>query len=71
MQGATMMNGVDDYPKGTEVTSVADAQRLMVFAQSKGMSELSVWAIQRDNSTDSGITQDLYAFSHALAGFTS
>jgi hypothetical protein len=69
MQGATMMNGVDDYPKGTEVTTVAAAQQLMVFAQRNGMSELSIWAIQRDNSS-SGITQDPYAFSHALSGFT-
>ena len=69
MQGATMMNGVDDYPKGTEVTTVADAQRLMTFAQEKGMSEVSIWAIQRDNSS-SGITQDPYAFSQALSSFT-
>jgi len=69
MQGATMMNGVDDYPKGTEVTTVAAAQQLLAFAQNKGMSELSIWAIQRDNSS-SGITQDPYAFSHALSAFT-
>jgi len=69
MQGATMMNGVDDYPKRTEVTTVAAAQQLMTFAQQKGMSELSIWAIQRDNSS-SGIAQDPYAFSHALSPFT-
>jgi glycosyl hydrolase family 18 (putative chitinase) len=69
MQGATMMNGVDDYPKGTEVTDLAAAQKLLAFAQSKGMSELSIWAIQRDNTT-SGIAQDPYAFSHLLSGFT-
>ncbi len=69
MQGATMMNGVDDYPKGTEVTTVPDAQRLMAFAQQKGMSELSIWAIQRDNSS-SGIAQDPYAFSQTLSPFT-
>src|SRR5262245_13418586 len=33
MQGATMMNGVDDYPKGTEVTDLAAAQQLLAFAQ--------------------------------------
>jgi hypothetical protein len=69
MQGATMMNGVDDYSKGTEVTTVAAAQQLLTFAQNKGMSQLSIWAIQRDNSS-SGIAQDPYAFSHALAPFT-
>jgi len=69
MQGATMMNGVDDYPKGTESTTLSAAQQLLTFAQSKGMSELSIWAIQRDNSS-SGIQQDPYAFSHLLSPFT-
>ena len=32
MQGATMMNGVDDYPKRTEVTDLGDAQQLLDFA---------------------------------------
>ena len=35
LEGATMMNGVDDYPKGTEVTSVADAQQVLDFAKLK------------------------------------
>src|SRR3954465_14635923 len=69
MQGATMMNGVDDYPKGTESTTLSAAQQLLTFAQTKGMSELSIWAIQRDNSS-SGIQQDPYAFSHLLSPFT-
>jgi len=69
MQGATMMNGVDDYPKGTEVTTVHAAQQLLAFAQSNGMSELSIWAIQRDNSS-SGIAQAPYDFSHVLSPFT-
>jgi hypothetical protein len=69
MQGATMMNGVDDYPKGTEVTTVAAAQQLLAFAQQKGMSELSIWSIQRDNSS-SGIQQSPYEFSHTLSPFT-
>ena len=30
-----MMNGVDDYPKHTEVTDLADAQQLLTFAQQK------------------------------------
>jgi len=69
MQGATMMNGVDDYPKGTEVTTVHAAQQLLAFAQSNGMSELSIWAIQRDNSS-SGIAQAPYDFSGVLSPFT-
>src|SRR3954453_17334489 len=69
MQGATMMNGIDDCPKGTESTTLSAAQQLLTFAQTKGMSELSIWAIQRDNSS-SGIQQDPYAFSHLLSPFT-
>jgi hypothetical protein len=69
MQGATIMNGVDDYPKQTEVTTVADARQLRNFATRKGMSTLAMWAIQRDNS-GSGIAQSPWAFSHVLAPFT-
>ena len=36
MQGATMMNGVDDYPKRTEITDLGDAQQLLTFAKPKG-----------------------------------
>src|SRR4051794_12557644 len=70
MQGATMMNGLDDYPKGTEVTDLPAAQQLLTFAESKGMSELSIWAIQRDNASGSGIPQNPYDFSHLLSPFT-
>jgi hypothetical protein len=69
MQDATMMNGVDDYPKGTEVTYLTDAQRLLDFATAKGMSTLSIWSIQRDNSS-SGIVQNTWDFSHLLEPFT-
>ena len=69
-QGATMMNGVDDYPKGTEVTTVADAQDLRAFAQSNGMRFLSIWSIQRDRAGESGISQQDWDFTHALAPFT-
>jgi hypothetical protein len=70
-QGATMMNGVDDYPKGTEVTTVADAQDLRAFAQFNGMRFLSIWSIQRDRAGKSGISQQDWDFTHALASFTS
>ncbi|MFL5928058.1 MAG: chitinase, partial [Gaiellaceae bacterium] len=79
MEGATIMNGLDDYPRKTESTSVADAQQLLAFAQANGMSALSMWAIQRDNggcpgstgSNDcSGIVQGTWDFTHALAPFT-
>ncbi len=79
MQGATIMNGLDDYPRRTEVTDLADAQQLLDLASRVGMSTLSMWAIQRDNggcpgstgSNDcSGIVQGTWDFSHALEPFT-
>ncbi len=79
MQGATMMNGVDDYPRKTEVTDLGDAQQLLDFARLNGMSELSIWAIQRDNggcpggraaNDCSGIVQNIWDFSHLLEPFT-
>jgi hypothetical protein len=79
MQGATIMNGVDDYPKKTEVTTLAHAQQLLNFARANGMSTLSMWAIQRDNggcpggraaNDCSGIVQNTWDFSHLLEPFT-
>jgi hypothetical protein len=80
MEGAIIMNGLDDYPRKTESTSVQDAQQLLAFAQANGMSVLSMWAIQRDNggcpgSTGendcSGIVQTTWEFTNLLKGFTS
>jgi hypothetical protein len=80
MQGATIMNGLDDYPRRTELTDLADAQQLLDFARANGMSTLSMWAIQRDNggcpgstgSNDcSGIVQNTWDFSHLLEPFTA
>jgi hypothetical protein len=81
MEGATIMNGLDDYPRKTESTSVTDAQHLLGFASAAGtrMSALSMWAIQRDNggcpgstgaNNCSGIAQATWAFTAALAPFT-
>jgi hypothetical protein len=79
IEGATIMNGLDDYPKKTESTSLADAQQLLTFANSMGMSNLSMWAIQRDNggcpgntgaNNCSGIAQNTWDFSHLLSPFT-
>jgi hypothetical protein len=86
MEGATIMNGLDDYPRKTESTSVQDAQQLLAFANAPTptsgatrMSTLSMWAIQRDNggcpgstgSNDcSGIVQNTWDFSHTLSPFT-
>ena len=45
-----MMNGVDDYPRphGDHRRS-ATRSRSIDFARAKGIDELSIWAIQRDN----------------------
>jgi hypothetical protein len=80
MEGATIMNGIDDYPKKTEVTTLADTQLLRDFAVSHGMSALSMWAIQRDNGNCpgvggandcSGIAQSPWAFSNILRTFAT
>jgi len=80
MEGNTIMNGIDDYPKKTEVTYVADASRLVSFAQNgHPISTLSMWAIQRDNggcpgargkNNCSGIVQGTWDFSHILEVYT-
>ncbi|HEX6508378.1 MAG TPA: chitinase [Chloroflexota bacterium] len=79
MEAMTMLPGIDDYPKKTEVTSLSDAQTMLSFAQTNGMNFLSIWAIQRDNggcpgtrdsNTCSGITQNTWDFSHLLEPFT-
>jgi Glycosyl hydrolases family 18 len=79
MEGNTILPGIDDYPRKTEVTYLADAQRLLDFALANGINTLSIWAIQRDNGgcpgvTDSnscsGIVQNTWDFSHLLEPFT-
>jgi Glycosyl hydrolases family 18 len=80
MEGAVIMNGVDDYPRKTETTSLQDAQQLLAFAQANGMTVLSMWAIQRDNggcpggraaNDCSGIVQNTWDFTSILKGFSS
>ncbi len=77
--GLTMMPGIDGYPRGTEVTHLSDARKLMSYARARRMSYLSIWALQRDNgrcpglpnaATCSGIAQQPWAFSHLLEQFT-
>jgi hypothetical protein len=79
MEGNTILPGIDDYPRKTEVTYPADAQKLLDFAKTNGINTLSIWAIQRDNggcpgTTDSnscsGIAQNPWDFTHLLAPFT-
>jgi hypothetical protein len=77
--GITLMPGLDDYPKKTEKTTVADAQRVLAYAQANGVDTLSIWAIQRDNggcpgvtgsNSCSGIVQGTWDFTHMLQPFT-
>ena len=79
MVGITLMPGLDDYPKKTEKTTVADAQQVESYAAAHGFDTLSIWAIQRDNggcpgstgsNSCSGIVQSTWDFSHALQPFT-
>jgi hypothetical protein len=79
MEGNTILPGIDDYPRKTEVTTLADAAGLLRFARSVGIGTLSMWAIERDNgacpgridsNTCSGIVQTDWAFSHLLEPFT-
>ncbi|HEY2305899.1 MAG TPA: hypothetical protein VGI05_08475, partial [Streptosporangiaceae bacterium] len=80
MEGMTLLPGIDDLRKKTEVTSEADATTMLNFARANNMNFLSMWAIQRDNggcpgtvdsNTCSGITQNTWDFSHILEPFTS
>jgi len=81
MEGMTLLPGIDDLRKKTEVTYEPDATTMLNFAQSptSNMNFLSIWAIQRDNggcpgtvdsNTCSGITQGDWDFSHLLEPFT-
>jgi hypothetical protein len=62
--GITLMPGVDDYPRGTEQTSLVDAMRVYDYAQANGFNTLSIWSIQRDESNGN------WDFSDVLAPFT-
>ena len=77
--GITLMPGLDDYPRRTEKTTVANAQHVLDYARANGLSTLSIWAIQRDNggcpgvtgsNSCSGIVQDTWEFTHLLQPFT-
>jgi hypothetical protein len=80
LEGITILPGIDDYPKKTEVTYLPDARAIASFAASHGLPELSIWAVERDNggcpgtidsNSCSGIKQPTWAFSHIFDGFTS
>ena len=79
MVGVTEMIGIDD--EGSQETfTTADASTVLNWAEGQGISELSFWAIERDNGgcpgtagsdTCSGISQSTWFFSHAFEPFTS
>ena len=59
MVGITLMPGVDDTPRKTEKTTVADAQQVLDYATANGFNTVSIWSIQRDSE-----------FSRVLQPFT-
>src|SRR5262249_3566874 len=78
-EALTLLPGIDDYPKKTEVTQLADAQTMLSFAQANSMNLLSIWAIQRDNggcpgtrdsNTCSAVPHNTPAFHPPPAPFT-
>jgi hypothetical protein len=79
LEGITLLPGIDDYPKKTEVTYLSDATRIGKYAVRHKLPEISIWAIQRDNggcpgridsNHCSGIKQPAWAFSHLFEPFT-
>jgi hypothetical protein len=79
MIGVTDMIGIDDYG-AAETFTTADASTVYNWAVSKGIGELSFWALERDNGgcpgtagsdTCSGISQSTWFFSKAFEPFTN
>jgi hypothetical protein len=80
LEGMTILPGIDDYPRKTEVTSIVDTETLLKFALEHQMGLLTIWAVQRDNgkcpgaidsNSCSGIHQGRWEFSHLLEPFTT
>jgi hypothetical protein len=78
MVGVTEMPGIDDYG-ADETFTEADATTVLNWAESKGISTLSFWALQRDNGgcvgtggsdSCSGIAQATWYFSNTFEPFT-
>jgi hypothetical protein len=77
--GVTEMPGIDDYG-AAETFQTSDAATVLNWAQSTGISEISFWALQRDNGgcvgtggsdSCSGIAQSTWFFSNTFEPFTS
>ncbi|HEX9337634.1 MAG TPA: hypothetical protein VF892_17195 [Pseudonocardiaceae bacterium] len=79
MVGVTEMPGIDDFG-AAETFTTNDATTVENWAVSKGISSLSMWAVQRDNGgcvgtkgsgTCSGVAQSTWQFSHTFQPFTT
>lgn len=79
MIGITEMIGIDDYG-AAETFTEADASTVLNWANSKGISTLAFWALERDNGgcvgtggsdSCSGISQATWYFSNLFAPFSS
>jgi hypothetical protein len=77
-EGITLLPGIDDYPKKTEVTYLGDTREVARFARAHRLPLISIWAIQRDNggcpgtvdsNSCSGIRQPWWAFSHLVENY--
>ncbi|HEY2552651.1 MAG TPA: chitinase [Streptosporangiaceae bacterium] len=80
LEGVTVLPGIDDFPRKTEVTYLSEVQDLMFFARAHQLPMVSLWAIQRDDgrcpgtidsNSCSGITQRRWAFSHLMEHYRS
>jgi chitinase len=79
-EGITLLPGIDDFPKKTEVTYLSEAQDVQYFLRDgHPAAMISIWALQRDNggcpgtidsNSCSGIAQPRWAFSHLLEDYT-
>ncbi len=77
--GITLLPGIDDFPRKTEVTYLSEVQDILYYARQHPISLITIWAIQRDNggcpgtidsNSCSGIIQPRWAFSHLIESFT-
>jgi hypothetical protein len=80
MEGITLLPGIDDFPRKTEVTYLRDADQVLNFASSKGLPMISIWTVERDNggcpgvidsNSCSGIRQQRWEFSQLLDDYPS
>jgi hypothetical protein len=78
MVGVTEMPGIDDFG-AAETFTLPEASQVLSWANSKGINEISMWALQRDNGgcpgtggqdSCSGLSQNTWDFSHAWEPFT-